>query len=99
MNDLVVEPYYPLNVRRITDTGSNHYIGLVDETTALKFPHIRGELNAVNNESLIYQRLGKHPSIINYKGRHPDGTILQYAPNGSLETYLRQNPVVSIERV
>jgi serine/threonine protein kinase len=42
-------------------------------------------------EEQILRILGKHPRIIQLKGRHEDGLLLEYLPNGSIERYLRSN--------
>jgi serine/threonine protein kinase len=40
-------------------------------------------------EQKILQELGQHPRIIRLLGKHEDGLILEYMPNGSVERYLR----------
>lgn len=87
--DIFVVPYFPNSVKQIIATGSNHYIGIVNESTILKYPHFKGPSPALHAESLILQRLGKHPRIIEFKGSHDGGLLLEYAPHGSLEGYLR----------
>jgi serine/threonine protein kinase len=42
-------------------------------------------------EKQILRVLGKHPRIIQLKGKHEDGLLLEYLPNGSIERYLRSN--------
>jgi serine/threonine protein kinase len=42
-------------------------------------------------EEQILRILGKHPRIIQLKGKHEDGLLLEYLPNGSIERYLRSN--------
>lgn len=42
-------------------------------------------------EEQILRILGKHHRIIQLKGRHKDGLLLEYLPNGSIERYLRSN--------
>ncbi len=86
--DIYVVPYYPEGVKYIITTGSNHYIGFVDESTILKYSHFKGTSTALRAESMILQRLGKHPRIIEFKGEHNDGLLLEYARNGSLEKHL-----------
>ncbi|KAN0089135.1 mitogen-activated protein kinase [Hyaloscypha variabilis] len=49
-------------------------------------------------EEQILHILGKHHRIIQLKGRHEDGLLLKYLPNGSIERYLRSNaPNTTIE--
>lgn len=90
MADIHVVPYYPKHVNYIITTGSNHYIGFVNEATILKYPHFPGELAALRVEREIFERLGKHPRIIEYKGWHDDGLLLEYASKGTLEKHLRE---------
>ncbi|KAH7346342.1 hypothetical protein BKA65DRAFT_551254 [Rhexocercosporidium sp. MPI-PUGE-AT-0058] len=42
-------------------------------------------------EEQILRKLGKHHRIIQFKGRHKDGLLLEYLPNGSIERYLQSN--------
>lgn len=49
-------------------------------------------------EEEILRRLGEHPRIVQLKGKHEDGLLLEYLPNGSVEDYLRANPYTSIEQ-
>lgn len=97
--DIYVTPYLPEGVQHIITTGSNHYIGFVNETTILKYPHFKGALDALHVESAILQRLGKHPRIIELKGKHEDGLLLEYAPNGSLEKYTQKTKVAIKEKI
>jgi hypothetical protein len=90
MSDIYVNQYFPDGVKHIIVTGSNHYNGFVDETTVLKYPHFSGELADLHVECRIFQQLGKHPRIIEFKGKHEDGLLLEYAPNGTLEKHLQE---------
>jgi serine/threonine protein kinase len=48
-------------------------------------------------EEQILRILGKHPRIIQLKGKHEDGLLLEYLPNGSIEHYLRSNaPYITV---
>ncbi|KAF2757272.1 kinase-like protein [Pseudovirgaria hyperparasitica] len=96
--DIHVVAYFPEGVKYILDFGSTHYIGFVDDTTVLKYPHFKEELDGLAVEWQIYQRLGKHPRITDLKGRHKDGGIfLEYARNGSLQGYLESNAPLNVE--
>ncbi|KAI9848549.1 MAG: hypothetical protein M1837_007218 [Sclerophora amabilis] len=97
--DIYVLPYFPKGVQRIITTGSSHYIGLVNESTVLKYPHFKGTSDALRIESKILQRLGKHPRIVEFKGEHDDGVLIEYAPNGSLEQYLKETEVPMKEKI
>jgi serine/threonine protein kinase len=52
-----------------------------------------------NPEHAIFERLGKHPRIIEFKGKHANGILLEYAANGSLENYVRERDVTREERI
>lgn len=97
--DIYVIPYYPEGVKHIITTGGSHYIGFVNETTALKYPHFKGDVDALRVESAILQRLGKHPRIIEYKGEHEDGLLLEYLPYGSLADYIKKAHVTVEEKI
>lgn len=97
--DIYVIPYYPDGVKQIIATGGQHYIGLVNESTVLKYPHFREEGESLRAESKIFQRLGKHPRIIEFRGEHDGGLLLEYAPNGTLETYLKEVELLIKERI
>ncbi|KAF1959390.1 kinase-like protein [Byssothecium circinans] len=97
--DIHVVPYFPEGVKHIITTGSNHYIGFVNESTILKYPHFKGGLSAVHVKSTILQRLGKHPRIVEFRGDHDDGLLLEYAVNGSLEDYIRRKGITMKEKI
>ncbi|KAK8200528.1 kinase-like domain-containing protein [Phyllosticta capitalensis] len=96
----------PEGVKGCIATGGDYYIGKVDDLTALKFPHAeegddeqfpgeyKGVLKALDAERRIYERVGKHPRIIEFKGWQDSGPgiLLKYAPNGSLDWFLRDKP-------
>ncbi|KAK8174329.1 kinase-like domain-containing protein [Phyllosticta citrichinensis] len=85
-------------VKHGVTTGGDYFIGYVDETTVLKFPHFKGKAQSMEDlqvERQIYERVGKHPRIIEYKGWHEDGLLLEYAPNKSLNCFLADNPTLS----
>jgi serine/threonine protein kinase len=96
-NAIYVEAYFPQGVQYIITTGSCHYIGFVDESTVLKYPHVKGPSSSLQVEHAIFQQLGKHSRIIEFKGRHQDGLLLEYAPNGSLATYIKEGKAITKE--
>ncbi|EKD19034.1 uncharacterized protein L3040_006526 [Drepanopeziza brunnea f. sp. 'multigermtubi'] len=80
--DIIVVPWSPGGLQHIITAGGHHYIGAVDETTILKFPHFKGTgREGLDAESKILQRLGTHDRIIGLVGQHEDGVLLEYAPN------------------
>lgn len=100
MDDVIyVEPHFPKSVRYIITTGSCHYIGFVNESTVLKYPHIKGPSPALDVEHTVFERLGKHPRIIEFKGKHEDGLLLEYATSGSLENYIQGRDITEGEKL
>ncbi|KAF2786082.1 hypothetical protein K505DRAFT_368535 [Melanomma pulvis-pyrius CBS 109.77] len=79
LHSSMLYPISPDGVQHIVTTGGNHYIGFVNESTILKYPHFKGTRGALGVELEILQRLGKHPHIIELKGEHEDGLLLEYA--------------------
>jgi serine/threonine protein kinase len=98
-DDIYVEYYFPESVRHIITTGSCHYIGFVDESTVLKYPHVKGPSSTLEVEHAIFEQLGKHPRIIEFKGKHEDGLLLEYATSGSLENYIRGRKITKEEKL
>ncbi|KAF1360880.1 kinase-like protein [Lizonia empirigonia] len=97
--DIHIEAYYPNGVQQIITTGGYHYIGSINETTVLKYPHLRGPSPALDIEQTIFEKLGKHPRIIGFTGKHEDGLLLEYAPIGSLKGYLKEADLTEKERI
>jgi serine/threonine protein kinase len=94
-----IEAYFPKGVQHIITTGGSHYIGFVNGTTVLKYPHIKGDSHGIEVESAIYQRLGKHPRVIGFKEKHEDGLLLEYASNGTLKSHLESAKIMERERI
>lgn len=90
--------YLPQGVKRIIAHGGGCWIGEVDETTVLKYPHTREEMKWVRIEAKILSVLGRHPRIAQSKGLTKDGLLLQFAPNGDVHDYLIAHPETSLER-
>ncbi|KAL6163776.1 hypothetical protein ACJQWK_10301 [Exserohilum turcicum] len=101
MSDVIyVEPYYPQGVQHILTTGSCHYISFVDDSTVLKYPHFKdGSSHGLDVESAIYKQLGNHPRIIEFKDQNAGGLLLEYATNGSLESYLVNRTIIDEEKL
>ncbi|KAI4264786.1 MAG: hypothetical protein L6R42_000125 [Xanthoria sp. 1 TBL-2021] len=86
--------YCPGDVTACLTTGTNSFIGLIDETTILKYPHIPGDEKALallGLEARIFQAIGSHKHIIGFKGLTKDGLLLERAPFGSISEYLKLN--------
>ncbi|PLN81868.1 kinase-like domain-containing protein [Aspergillus taichungensis] len=93
-NDLPIHPahvkviqtcrYYPPGVSEIIGRGGESFIGLVDESTVLKYPCVPGDRESIEIEAELLAILGDHPRILASKGLNEYGLMLQYAPNGNL---------------
>ncbi|KAK7635913.1 kinase-like domain-containing protein [Phyllosticta citricarpa] len=96
--------WYPEGVKERVAFSGDFFIGKVDESTVLKFPcgeegddmapWLRREyeriLEGLQVERKIYERIGKHPRIIEFKGWQDSGPglLLEFAPNGDLAHFL-----------
>lgn len=72
--------------------GRKSFIGFIDESTVLKYPHIPGDEKALallSLEARILQAIGPHKHIIGFKGLTRDGLLLERAPFGSINEYLK----------
>ena len=49
------------------------------------------DMRGLEVEEQILRILGKYHRIIQLKGKHKDGLLLKYLPNGSIKRYLRSN--------
>ncbi|KAJ2905729.1 kinase-like protein [Zalerion maritima] len=95
---LEIHRYLPQGVKRIIAHGGGCWIGEVDDMTVLKYPHTREEMKWVQIEAKILSILGRHPRIVQLKGRTKDGLLLEFAPNGNLHDYLMAHPEALVER-
>jgi len=93
-----IHQYLPQGVKRIIAHGGGCWIGEVDETTVLKYPHTNEEMKWVQIEAKILDILGRHPRIVQSKGIRKEGLLLEFAPNGNLHDYLTAHPEASLER-
>lgn len=88
--------HLPQGVKQIIANGGGCWIGEVDKSTVLKFPHTVEEMECIRIESQILGVLGNHPRIIQSKGLTEDGLLLEFAPNGNLHDYLTTHPEVPL---
>ncbi|TVY87071.1 hypothetical protein LAWI1_G008296 [Lachnellula willkommii] len=93
-----VHRYYPDSVKRIIGRGGDSYIGMIDETTVLKYPCIPNMTSNLRLENQFLKILGSHPRIIGSKGLTDDGLRLEYAVNGDLHAYITANPATSLQQ-
>jgi len=94
--------YLPENVIECLTMGNNSFIGLVDDTTVLKYPLMRSDKKALavlDLESRILELIGPHKHIIGFKGLTDDGLLLERAPFGSIAVYLESNDPVLKQRL
>ena len=98
MTYVEIRRYLPQGVKRIIAHGSGCWIGEVDKTTVLKYPHTDEEMKWVQIEAKIHSVLGRHPRIVQSKAIRKDGLLLEFAPNGNLHEYLTAHPEASLER-
>lgn len=81
--------YFPPGVRRILASGSSAFIGLVDDSTVLKYTlEPGGDRTRLEIEHQILTTVGKHPNIIAQKGLTDQGLYLERAVNGTIYWYL-----------
>lgn len=89
---------YPDGVKRIIGRGGDSYIGMIDETTVLKYPCIPNMTSNLRLENQLLKILGSHPRIIGSRGLTDDGLRLEYAVNGDLNAYITANPATSLKQ-
>lgn len=74
-------------------------IVFVQYSSVLKYPHDEGPSEALNAECAILKQLGTHPCIIEFKGKHEGGLLLEFAPHGSLESYINKTQLTKKEKL
>ncbi|KAG4441516.1 hypothetical protein IFR05_002973 [Cadophora sp. M221] len=83
-------------VKRVITIGRSSWIGEVDDTTVLKYPHDRGvETDRFHTEYKILTVLSQNPRIIGLNGYTDDGIYLERAVNGDMHEYLTRNLTIS----
>ncbi|KAK4696948.1 hypothetical protein P7C71_g1056, partial [Lecanoromycetidae sp. Uapishka_2] len=84
--------YKPEGVVEFLGLGTDSYVGIVDETTILKYPKTPGDataLGVLDLEAQILTKIGPHKHIVGYKGQREDGLLLERAWHGSIAQYLK----------
>ncbi|OQE15756.1 hypothetical protein PENFLA_c030G04835 [Penicillium flavigenum] len=90
--------YYPPGASKVIGRGSWCYIGLVDESTVLKYPKHLEEGDNIQVKAQLLEIVGSHPRIIKSHGLTEHGLLLQYAPKGNLSDYFAENPDIPLEQ-
>lgn len=93
-----IHPYYPPGVSKIIGSGTECFIGLIDNSRVLKYPRIPGNNASIEVEARLLTELGSHPRIVNSYGLKEHGLLLQYAPNGNLCEYITSNRSISLNQ-
>lgn len=101
----IYQRYCPSGVKRILATGTNAFIGEVDDSTVLKYPLIPGrDIDRLEVERKLLEIVNPHERITGLKGVSSDtgGLYLERAQNGSLGNYLldseSQHPLPSVKQ-
>ena len=95
--------YKPEGVIDFLWAGSSSFVGIVDDTTVLKYPDKPGDeqiLESLDLEARILARIGPHKNIIGFKGQRQDGGLLfERARHGSIFLYLQENTPSTQQRI
>lgn len=84
--------YKPEGVTEFLGLGTSSFIGIVDETTILKYRKILGDKTAraiLDLEAQILTTIGPHKHIVGYRGQRDDGLLLERAQHGSIAHFLK----------
>ncbi|KAF1990108.1 kinase-like protein [Aulographum hederae CBS 113979] len=88
--------WYPEGVKECIDIVSSCYIGLIDDSTVLKFPHMppeskeqQNQVAALEHEEKVLRQVGHHPRVVQFKGKHEYGNLLEHVPNKCVGRYLK----------
>jgi serine/threonine protein kinase len=95
---LHVRRYYPLGVSEIIGRGGESFIGVLDESTVLKYPCIPGNNEGIQTESRLLDAIGSHPRIIATEGLTKYGLVLQRASTGCLNDHIASQPAIPFDR-
>lgn len=96
---IYLEPYTPPGVKRLVDpSGGSCNIGEIDDTTVLKYPREKEDMEQVRIEAKMLDLLGSHPRIIQSKGLTKHGLLLEFMPNGNAHDYLSAHSDVSLDQ-
>lgn len=93
--------YHPGDVQRVIATGTSAFVGVVDDSTVLKYPlEPGGDLASLKYEHELLQIVGPHPRIVAVKepGLTDIGLYLERGSNGTLMDYVTDNPAHSMQQ-
>ncbi|KAJ5544646.1 hypothetical protein N7535_006961 [Penicillium sp. DV-2018c] len=88
----------PPGVSEIIGRGGECFIGVIDDSTVMKYPCIAGNYDSIQTEAQLLEVLGNHPRIIAFKGRMEHGLLLQRASNGSLSEYISSQSSITLDQ-
>ena len=94
--------YKAEGVTEFLGLGISSYIGVVDETTVLKYPKDPGDKKALaifSIEAQMLTTIGPHKHIIGLKGQRDDGLLLERALCGSMAHFLKDHTPTWQQRV
>lgn len=93
--------YYPPGVTKVLGSGASTWIGIVDDSTVLKYPlDPGGDMTRLEVERKLYEIIGPHERIIRLKGFSDTGIYRERARNGNVAHYMLEsdNPPPSAKR-
>ena len=92
-SDIVYYQHYcPPGVKQVLASGTSAFIGIVDDSTILKYPlKPGGDTSRLEAESKILTHIGQHARIIGLKGFSETGLYLERAANGNLASYMLES--------
>jgi len=94
MEVVIIKHYCPPGVKGIIGTGAFSFIGAVNDSTVLKYPHVSGQdMGQLEIERKLLEIVCPHPRIIQLKGYSEMGIYLERATNGSLAEYLLESDI------
>ncbi|KAG4439228.1 hypothetical protein IFR05_005266 [Cadophora sp. M221] len=100
-DEIIYRHCCPQGVKRVIASGSSAFVGVVDDSTVLKYPFAPGgDLSRLEIEKKLLQIIGPHPRIIGYKGFSNKGLHLERAEKGTLADCILEsgNPLPTIHQ-
>ncbi|KAL8940144.1 MAG: hypothetical protein Q9211_002418 [Gyalolechia sp. 1 TL-2023] len=76
--------------------GGSCYVGVVDDTTILKYPRTEGDeptLGFLDAEARMLQAIGPHKHIVGFRGQRENGLLLERIYGGSVLEYLKTHQI------